>query len=110
MHSAGIEVDQTVQLSLDLGVRGPETSGDEVDDQPCKAPIRYPAPYRTELAQDAVAPLKIRELSGRVGRWGSSAHKRGSSSIHRPFMPPRSSSAAGSRRDHMIPRARRSPG
>src|SRR5437899_2854631 len=73
-HSSGIEIDQTVQLNLDLDVRGLETCGDEVDDQPCEAPVRYPAPYRTELAKDAVAPLKIRELSGRVGRWGSSAH------------------------------------
>jgi hypothetical protein len=79
MHLAGIKVEQTVQLSLDLGVRGPETGGDEVDHQPCKAPIRYPAPYRTELAKDAVRPLQIREFSGGIKPCGPATLTRGSS-------------------------------
>jgi hypothetical protein len=59
-HSSGINVEQTVQFNLDLCVRGLATCRDEVDDEPCKAPVRYPAPYRAEFVKDAVAPLKVR--------------------------------------------------
>ncbi len=36
--------EQTIQIELDLRVRGRGAGGDEVDDQPCKPPVRHPSP------------------------------------------------------------------
>src|SRR5260370_32725340 len=67
--SSEIESEQTVQFGLDLGVRGLGARRGEVDDQPRKAPVGHPAPYLTELGNDAVHPLKIRGGSpGESGR------------------------------------------
>ena len=108
IHLLRSEIEQTIQFVLDLGVRGVGAGGDEIEDQPCKAPIGYPAPHRTKLSEDAVYPLKVRELPLRVRLWGWSAHEGEPLSIHRSFMPLGSSWADDPYRNHRRRRVGRS--
>ncbi len=67
--------EQTIQLELDLGVRGRGAGRHEVDDQPSKPPVRHPSPHLTELSEDAVPPLGVRRLPRSVGWWYGGAHE-----------------------------------
>ncbi len=67
--------EQTIQLELDLGVRGRGAGRHEVDDQPSKPPVRHPSPHPTELSEDAVPPLGVRRLPRSVGWWYGGAHE-----------------------------------
>ena len=42
MHLLRSEIEQMIQLKLNLGVRSVRAGGEEIDDQPCKAPIWVP--------------------------------------------------------------------
>ena len=104
-----VEVEQTIQFGLDLGVRSLGAKRDEVDDQPCKAPVRHPAPKLTELSEDAVFPLSIRRFSRRVWPWNGGTHEGELLSMFRVFMPLRPLSLSGLRRHRTNRRIGRSP-
>jgi len=50
-----------------MALRSARTMGREVNDQPCKATVRRPTPYLTELSEHAVPSLMVRRFLSKVG-------------------------------------------